>query len=165
MEKQEFNVLRIKSGNGFKQQLIQDPDGDFHFLELENGENPFAYDDRVIMYKDDYAKIFGDTKNNQPNRKKMLSVVKISTRQGTIYRRFQTLPCMKKGYIALTTSSLTLLGNVTDTKKVAISKTCFFSGSFLYHWNHPYSATRISMRLGVIGVLVGVLGIVASIVL
>lgn len=34
---------------------------------------------------------------------------------------------------------------------------------FNYFWNHPFHATRISMRLGILGIIFGVLGYILSI--
>ncbi len=111
------------------------------------------YDDKVLIFGQNYESLFGTPRKNASSGLKRLSVVKISTKDGTsIHRAFLGSNGLKGNQVALSPNSIRLLASKTEPDyidEVTISK----GSEFLYFWNHPYHATRISMRLGMIGIL------------
>ena len=150
-----LDLLKIKRGEGPKCGI------DKKFFYLEDGFYPSELDDCVIIHKDVYKQIFGKTRKTSSNEKKLLSVVKISYNDRSIHRAFKTNYAITKKKIALTYNSLRLLSEAPDeVENVEISKGCRFA----YFWYHPFHATRISMRIGVISVIIGLVGVILSII-
>lgn len=122
-------------------------------MKLEN------YTDSVILHKDIYKEIFGKTKSTSDIESKLLSVVKITFNGKSIHRRFCTISSMKKGYAALSCDSLLMLdSNISAIKNVQFSK----GSKFCYYWNHPFHATRISMRIGTISIAMAIFSILIT---
>ncbi len=126
-------------------------------------------EDTVYMSSGAYQEIFGKARKEMCRSMKQLSVVKISNPDSgeVIYRKYEYNPSFNgvgDDMIVLHPASIRELasdeGNSSLVgKEVDVSRGC----CFLYFWNHPFHATRISMRLGVISILMAVLSILTSI--
>ncbi|MBQ0077083.1 MAG: hypothetical protein KBS55_00395 [Bacteroidales bacterium] len=127
--------------------------------------------DTVILAGCDFKEIFNKTKAESPICIKRLPVVKITFNGKSIHRRFYGNNDLgKKGkdrkhvgeYAALNYSSLyELVGENPDEikgKAVQISK----GRRLPYYWNHPFHATRISFRLGLISIGIAVVSLLLS---
>ena len=130
------------------------------------------YDDKVIMHGDWFKELYGNPRYSceTENIDKLLCVIKISTSNGkSIHRSFfgrKGVKGLDKGKIALSPNSIRLLteknGNVNPN---SIDTVIISQGSkFKYFWNHPYHATRISMRLGFWSIVLAMAGIAVSLI-
>ena len=125
------------------------------------GSAPNEMESKTIICEGDYSDIFGVTKREMSKTRKRLCLVKISSNKGiTIHRECIAHKKMGKKYIGLTWQSISML-DIEDTDDVYISK-----GNYLaFYWNHPIHATRISTRLGIIGIIVSIFMSIFSVVL
>lgn len=134
--------------------------------------SPSEYDDKVIvhgdLYKDENLFKHPRYSSYTTDSNKLLSVIKISTPNGkSIYRAYLGKKGVKgfyKNMVALSPNSIRLLTE-KDGKEdpKTIDSVIISRGSkFMYFWNHPYHATRISMRLGVWSIVLAVSGILIS---
>lgn len=100
---------------------------------------------------------------------KRLSVVKITPENGgyAIYRKYVYNPYFKSirnCQVALNPASIREMCGKGQSnsdlvgRDVAVSK----GSCFMYYWNHPFHATRISMRLGVASILLALISIVIA---
>ena len=129
---------------------------------LPQGAKLEYYIDSVVLHKDMYKMIFRKTKRTSGLESKLLSVVKITFNGKSIHRRFCSLSSMKKDYVALSCDSLLMLdSDISTINTVVLSK----GSKFCYFWNHPFNATRISMRIGTVSIAFAVASILITIVL
>lgn len=152
-----FNLLLLAKG---PKDAIVNSSRNSGILQLED-YSPDIYDDKVILYGDEFKELFKSSRYRAKNRLKLLAIIKITNNVNgeSIHRAFygrkniQGLSCKTK-QAGLSYNSIRLLcdENIAPDviKQVSISK----GSVFWYFWNHPFHATRISMRLGVIGILV-----------
>ena len=126
-------------------------------------------EDAVYMTSAAYADVFGKCRKDSSRCRNRLSVVKIySSMTGkSIYRQYVLNPNfsgLTVGDIALNPASIReLCGPGFDNsdivgKDVEVSKGCTFN----YYWHHPFHATRISMKLGLISILLALVSIAIS---
>lgn len=157
-KKLNLNVLKVGIGTNDKPSISNDK-----FL-LRTGELARDYDDTIFLWKDHYKAIFGETRGTSSASKKLLSVVKITytdknNKKRSIHRAYRTDKCMNSKTIGITYNSLRLLADdIEDIIVVEVSKGCCMS----YFWNHPFHATRISTRLGVISIALSIISILMS---
>lgn len=126
-------------------------------------------DSAVYLTGEDFRKIFGETRGCSDKYRGGVPVVKITrTETGqSIHRVFKTCSGIRNldNYAGLTYESLLNL-SVTNEDYREINELEFSVGSrFLYYWNHPHHATKISTRLGIVSVVLGIVGILFSILL
>ena len=97
------------------------------------------------MTPNSYQSVFGESRKDASRRMKRLSVVKITPKDSgyPIYREM----CGEGK------SNSDLVGG----EEVVSKGSCF-----MYYWNHPFHATRISMRLGVASILLALISIVIT---
>jgi hypothetical protein len=121
-------------------------------------------DGDVLMKSDGYNAVFKTTKKTADNSQKRLSIVKISANGKVIYRAYRGVSATDflKDYVALTPNSIMLLNDKAgnEPKEVEVSKGCIFP----FYWYHPDKAVRISFKLGLVSLLMGVISIVISII-
>ena len=130
-------------------------------LSLPTGEFPRDYDDVALFHSTEYAKIFGEKRTESCDEQKLLSVVKITYGGKSIHRAYRCSPKLRKDEVGLSSNSQRLLfGKNDNAGEVTITK----GSKFLYFWNHPFHATRISMRLGVYSVILAILSTILAIV-
>ena len=130
-------------------------------LQLPPGELPRDYDDVAFLNNRTYSAIFGEKRADSSNEKKLLSVVKITCDGKSIHRAYRCSANMTMNTVALTQNSQRLLfGSLTNVGDVTILK----GSKFFYFWNHPFHATRISMRLGVYSVALAIVSIIISVI-
>lgn len=126
-------------------------------------------DDCIVMESSAYAQIFGKPRQRDCDCRKRLAVVKVSCNGKSIHRAFRAEPAQgfTNNYVALTSNSIRLLSDrdfdLAGKDKdlvVDISK----GSSFLYYWNHPFHATRISMRLGFPSLIIGIVSLILGLI-
>ena len=118
-------------------------------------------DEDVVLYSNVYEEIFGITRKLEKDTNKRLAIVKISANGKSIHRAFRSVAGMTNDYAGLTANSLRLLNDSmgNDPKEVELSP-----GSRLpFYWYHPDKAIRISIKLGLLSVILGSLSIVISV--
>ena len=130
-------------------------------LPLPTGEIPRDYDDVALFHSKEYAKIFGEKRAESCDEQKLLSVVKITYGGKSIHRAYRCSPKLRKDEVGLSSNSQRLLfGKIDNAGEVTITK----GSKFIYFWNHPFHATRISMRLGVYSVILAILSTILAII-
>jgi len=112
-----------------------------------------------------YAKIFGTMKNNQNQSKQRLSVVKITNEDShrSIYRVYRgaSVDGLDSKTVMLSPAALQELDiDNCSNREVAVSQ----GSRWMFYRDHPNAATRISFRIGMLGVLIGLLSMVVSII-
>lgn len=128
-----------------------------------------SQEDSVYMSSKSYNSVFGENRRDASRRMKRLSVVKITPENGSYptYRKYVCNPyfqSLEENQIALNPASIReMCGEGMRNadlvgKNVVVSKGC----CFMYYWNHPFHATRISMRLGVASILLALISIVIA---
>lgn len=110
-----------------------------------------------------YAPIFGETRQNSPQSRQRLSVVKITNGKRKIYRQYAgraiSINTNSVGISCNSWQQLCLKNGIDNC--VVVTKSWWFP----FFWNHSNSATRVSFRIGIIGLALAIAGIVSSIVL
>lgn len=128
-----------------------------------------SQEDSVYMTPNSYQSVFGENRKNSSRRMKRLSVVKITPENGgyAIYRKYVYNPYFKSisnCQVALNPASIREMCGKGQSnsdlvgKEVVVSKGSYF----MFYWNHPFHATRISMRLGVVSILLALISIVIA---
>ena len=125
-----------------------------------------SYDDKVIMSPGQFERIFDKNRNNVKSELKLLAVVKITADNGAsihraYYGRMKKEDNEKQKRIGLSPNSIRLLALEEGENQVQISK----GSKFLYFWNHPYHATRISMRIGILSIALTIISFVITLIL
>lgn len=125
--------------------------------------------DCVFMAPLDYKAMHGKYRSNDRVSRRRLAVVKVTYidgkgRKHSIWRRFESCSALKESEeVALNYSSLNELlpGRVKDHlgEEVYLSN----GSRFMYFWNHPFHATRISARLGWVSLALAIVSIVLSV--
>ena len=116
-----------------------------------------------------YADVFGKSRKDSSRCRKCLSVMKIySPMTGkSIYRQYVFNPNfigLTDGDIALNPASIMeLCGSGFDNsdivgKDIEVSKGC----PLCYYFHHPFHATRISMKLGLVSIILALVSIAIS---
>lgn len=111
-----------------------------------------------------YKDIFKKKKQDVSQSEQRLSVVKICRGKRKIYRKYvaKSPKGLTKDYIVLSLNACQQLGikRYDINKEVTVVKSYWFP----YYWYHSNSATRISFRVGLISMFIGLLGVVLSVV-
>lgn len=124
-------------------------------------------EDSVYMIPKAFPELFGVTRSASRSQIKRLAIVRIDNEESgkKIYRKYEYNPIFKgisENMIALHPASIRELAKGSNSevvgKELSVSKGC----SFMYYWNHPFHATRISMRLGFISIALAFLSIVIT---
>ncbi|MCR4564580.1 MAG: hypothetical protein K5651_00655 [Bacteroidales bacterium] len=128
------------------------------------------YEDTAYLSSGSFSGVFGKTRSKSCRCRKLLSILRIRNKETgyVIYRKYEYNPNfngLTDDMIALHPASIRELveGNNAQLvgKDVEVSKGC----SFCYFWNHPYHATRISMRLGIYSICLALLSIILTLIL
>lgn len=111
-----------------------------------------------------YKDIFKKKKQDAPQNEQRLSVVKICRCDRKIYRKYvaKSPTGLKKDDIVISLNASQQLGiKKEDTDKYV----CVMKSYWLpFYWYHSNSATRISFRVGLVSMFIGLLGVVLSVV-
>ncbi|MBR4129759.1 MAG: hypothetical protein IKU02_02415 [Bacteroidaceae bacterium] len=152
-----FDLLLLTKGN--KDEVISSARnaGEMSLVDY----SPSEFDDKVILYGDVFKDLFEVPRYKSGKNLKLLGVIKITYKNGkSIHRAYlgkKGVPGFCKNHVALSHNSIRLL-NGNDENADFIDQVTISKGSvFFYFWDHPFHATRISMRLGVISILLTVL--------
>jgi len=149
-----FNLLLLAKGT---KDAIVSSSRNSGILQLVD-YSPNGYDDKVVLYGDEFKELFKSSRYKATNSLKRLAIVKITNNMNgeTIHRAFYGRKNIQGlvGQVGLSYNSIRHLSDENNApdgiKQVSISK----GSVFLYFWNHPFHATRISMRLGVISLII-----------
>ena len=115
-----------------------------------------------------YNQFFKTNKKDTNQTKQRLSVLKISHGKRTIYRQYagrgmsfgEDIDSSK--CVGLSPNSWQQLClDSSDDKEVTLNRSWWFP----FFWKHSNSATRISFRIGVIGLVLAIIGIILPILL
>ena len=153
-EKKKYKVLVIKD-------IVKKLDDDY-FIQMP--VSTLDIEGQAAFCSSAYKNIFGKNKYNQSQSKQRLSIVKITNDEcrRSIYRVYRgaSITDLKSDTVMLSPAALQEL-SIDDctNKKVSVSRGCRWA----YYRNHPNAATRISFRIGMWGVSVGLLSIIVSI--
>ena len=147
----EYTVYKALPNSNSNQYVIQCHDRD---LDTES---------KALFWSDSYKVIFGQTKKSSNQKRQRLSVVKIKYGKRKIYRSFQSrsITGLNKDCIGLSPNACQELGIEPNGEKVVVRKGCIWG----YFWNHPNSATRVSFRIGLPSLLVGLISLLLAILL
>lgn len=128
-----------------------------------------SQEDSVYMSSKSYSSVFGENRKDSSRRMKRLSIVKITPKDGgyPIYRKYVCNPYFKsleENQVALNPASIREMCGKGQSNSDLVGRDVVVSkGScFMYYWNHPFHATRISMRLGVASILLALISIVIA---
>lgn len=129
-------------------------------LRLSSISSSKEMDEYVVLQSQMYNKIFKRKKINADDNHKRLSVVKIVCNGKSIHRAFrsETAKDFIKDYVALSTNSIYLLSQQKELpigSKVYLSKGCWW----MYYWDNPNAAVRMSFRIGIFGIIFTLIGI------
>ncbi|MBR4838642.1 MAG: hypothetical protein IK004_09510 [Bacteroidales bacterium] len=121
-------------------------------------------DGDAVFQSSTYSEIFGFTRKRSKIGKKRLSIVKISANGESIHRAFKSeaVNGIKKDMVGLSPSSIRLLSD-RDGKNPTVVEV-EIGGMFPFYWEHPDKAIRISFKLGLLSLLLGVLSFAISII-
>lgn len=122
------------------------------------------YEDKVFMNSKLYKKIF-EKERKLDKRNYQTALVKIKAGNKVITRAFNSAPFPYengKPTIFLPMSAVReLTGSYKDLFDAEVSTGCWLS----YYWKHPISATRISTRIGLVGLFFSILSFLITILL
>lgn len=132
-------------------------------LRLVGISNASDVDGDVLIVSNCYNEVFKTCKKNASDSKKRLSIVKIAANGKSIYR---TCRCVSatgfiSDYVALSPNSIMLLNDKDGNgpKEVKLSE----GGKLPFYLYHPDKAVRISFKLGLLSVLLGLVSIAISV--
>ena len=127
-------------------------------------------EDSVYMSPNSYKDIFGKTRKESSRCSKRISVVRIYSKKTrkAIHRKYVCSSAfigLGDKALALHPSSIReLCGPGFENDDIVGGEVKVSRGSwFLYFWNHPFHATRISMKLGVFSIIIALISIALSI--
>ena len=125
-------------------------------------------EDTAYMSPGAYAAIFCKVRRKMGPCMKRLSVVKITNPKNgkSIYRKYEYNPRFKgigDNDVVLHPASIRELADGEENETLVGKTVCVRPGcKFCYYWNHPYHATRISMKLGIFSIAVAVISTILS---
>lgn len=130
-----------------------------------------SQEDSVYMSSKSYNSVFGENRRDAPRRMKRLSVVKITPKDSgyPIYRKYVCNPyfqSLEDNQVALNPASIREMcgGGQNNSDLVGGDVVVSKGNFFMYYWNHPFHATRISMKLGVASILLALISIVIALI-
>ena len=130
-----------------------------------------SQEDSVYMSSKSYSSVFGENRRDASRRMKRLSVVKITPKDSgyPIYRKYVCNPyfqSLEDNQVALNPASIReMCGEGKCNADLVGGEVVVSKGScFMYYWNHPFHATRISMKLGVASILLALISIVIALI-
>lgn len=128
------------------------------------------FEDTAYLSSQSYQEIFGKPRSIVGRQRKLLSVLRIKNKETgrVIYRKYNNNPRfsgLKDEMIALHPASIRELTIENNSEIVGKPVEVGKGNYFCYYWNHPFHATRISMKLGTISVFLAILSIIITIVL
>ncbi len=156
IEIHKWEVVRIKPSDSNKN-ICENK-----ILRIAGINMPSEVDGDVFLMSTAYRNIFGRPRKDSSSSKKCLSVVKVSANGRSIYRAYRSIPAenFTKDYVALTSKSIGMLAkDGIDPTEVLLTPGC----RFLFYWNHPDLAIRLSIKLGMLSIALALLSIAISI--
>lgn len=167
--KREFRKhLKMGIGTKIVAKVLPDSSAAKHYyangiLHLVGINNASEVDGEAFVISNCYLDVFGMRRKNADDSKKRLSIMKISANGKSIYRecRCVSATSFNSDYVALSPHSIMLLNdkNGDNPQTVNLSE-----GSRIpFYWLHPDKAVRLSFKLGLVSLLLGVISIAISI--
>ena len=126
-------------------------------------------EDTAYLSSGAYKKIFDSKRSEVRKGRKILSVIKIRNPKSglSIYRKYQYNPDFKginDNMIALHPASIRELVNEDNSAIVGETIEVSKGNCFCFFWHHPFHATRISMKLGFISIVLAIISIIVAII-
>ncbi len=111
-----------------------------------------------------YVELFGK-KRSRDNANKLLAIVRLAYKNRVIRRRYkcdQSL-CLSDKQVGLTSESVRILFDDMDASKetITVSKGNIWD-VFMYYWSHPFHATRISFKVGILSIILGSVSLIIA---
>ncbi|MDR0926410.1 MAG: hypothetical protein LBO69_01415 [Ignavibacteria bacterium] len=118
------------------------------FVYLDDGESIFDYDDKIILENHNFSK----------NHK----ILKVKSGDISIYRMAISgnAKWIKKDEVGITPRDKSLLGIKDNDANLSIEKT----NTFMFCWKYPISVVRISFKISLMSVLLGLISILVAVV-
>jgi hypothetical protein len=111
-----------------------------------------------------YVELFGK-KRSRDNANKLLAIVRLAYKNRVIRRRYkcdQSL-CLSDKQVGLTSESVrTLFDDMNASEKDATVSKGNIWDAFMYYWEHPFHATRISFKVGILSFVIGAFSMILS---
>ena len=151
----EGTLVKLQPSNGSNTNTFADG-----VLRLCSISSSKEMDEYVVLQSQMYQEIFKGKKIDADDDHKRLSVVKICCGGKTIHRAYRSEPAkgFNKGHVALSTNSIYLLSQGKELPPG--TKVCLSKGSkWIFYWDNPNAAVRMSFRIGTIGIVVSLIGI------
>lgn len=153
------NSIKIK-GFDIKVLVSKNPGSDEKLIEVRDDID--NYHDKVVLYSDNYGGLFNENLkdvNFLPWKRK---IVKIKRGNIVIHRMFRGHGnySVNKNEIGLTYSSIDVLKKygekeIGDDAELILSK----GSKLCYYWNNPNHNVRVTYKLGLISLLLGLLAL------
>lgn len=122
--------------------------------------------EKVVINDNEYIRDFADAVFIENYLKKGFKhkIVKITNNSNrkSIYRKPSAGRGLSKEDIALSYESINQLEAEIGKVDLTISTCCF--SRFKFYWNNPYYAIRISMKLGLLSILLGIISLIIAFV-
>jgi len=131
-------------------------------LRINGISLPSEMDDKACFQSNVYEEIFGEKKKKISYRKKRLSVVKLTSNGRSIHRLYYSVSTsdFTSNFVALTPNSIEAL---YDADGNAPTYTSVEKGNkLIFYIQHPNYAIRISVRMGLLSIFLGVLSILTA---
>ena len=161
-----YQVLIIKQGSGSSSIVSTSSTGNMEFL-LRKDLGISMFEDCAIFYSKDYKNIFGKKAKNSSQLKQLSSIVKITYKGKSIYRKYISIPGICESQIALSAKSLTLLG-IDFSKKITNDevdvKRVNIMGWLKYYLYHPDTAIRITVIWSIISIVIALISLVITLI-
>ena len=131
------------------------------FSYIEGNEDVAWFDNKQ------YSKIF-NIKRSKDHKNKLLAIVRLEYQDRGIRRRYKYNPVLRlnNDQLGLTSESIRILfDDMPDISKEIIKVSMGnIWDTIMFYWDHPFHATRISFKIGIISLITGVISIFISVI-
>jgi hypothetical protein len=152
IKKVKYNVLKAMGNTPHQNPFV-----------IQCNDQDLESEAKALFHPSAYKDIFGRSKKSSLQEKQRLSVVKIKYGRRIIHRSFQarSIKGLDSNNVGLSPSACMELGVELDSvpEKVVVCKGC----RFVFFWNHPNSATRVSFRIGLLSIFIGLICLIIAI--
>lgn len=157
------NLLSLKKGSCDEVLASARNGGELSLMDY----SPELYDDKVVLNGDIFKDLFDVPRYKARKSLKLLAIIKITNENGeSIHRAFfgkKGIDNLNRNQAGLSHNSIRLLNGDGENPDWIDNVTLSRGSLFLYFWDHPFHATRISMRVGLIGIILSLISILISI--
>ncbi len=139
-------------------QFIDNREGDSNIVYVPESYYCLEIEDSAFFSPGNYKSIFGKERKEEGKKRKLIAIVRIQNGRHVIYRKYMydrnIVGLYDNEHIGLTFSSLRLLA-AKGQDAYSVKKVDVLPGSwFMYYCNHPFHATRVAFRVGLISLII-----------